>query len=202
MLLGTLLATWPSLSPMMTYYWGSKPIFITRYIKEQKVKWILVDGGSAVNIVPKSTMNDLGIAVEDIFKSQMVIHGFSLESQHVVGMIRLEIKMGDLSTSSIFHVIDSKTSYKLLLKHPWHHEHKIVASTLYQCLKYYCGVERKINGDVRPFTKVESHFADSKFFEEDFTPKEMMISIISSTDKDDSKLVKDTQATMGHNGVK
>jgi len=75
--------------------------------------------------------------------------------------------MGDLSMSSIFYVIDSKTSYKLLLGHQWFHKHEIVASTLHQCLKYYCGGERKVHGDVRPFTKAESHFADSKFFEED-----------------------------------
>jgi len=83
-------------------------------------------------------------------------------------MIRLELTMGDLSTSSILHVIDSKTYSKLLLKRLWLHEHGIMASTLHQCLKYYCGSERKINDDLKPFTKAESHFADSKFFEEDF----------------------------------
>ena len=55
---------------------------------------------------------------------------------------------------------------------------------------------------VRPFTKTESHFVDSKYFEEDFTPKEMMISAISSMGKGDSKVVKDTPAAMGHNATK
>jgi len=172
------------------------PLFVTGYIRERKVKRILVDGGYAVNIMPKSTMHDLGITADDLSKSQMVIQGFSLESQRAIGMIRLELTMGDLSTSSIFHVIDSKTSYKLLLGRPWLHEHGIVASTLHQCLKYYRGGERKINGDVKLFTKAESHFTDSKFFEEDFTPKEMMIPTISSTGKGDSKVVKDTPATI------
>jgi len=44
-----------------------------------------------------------------------MIQGFNLEGQHANGMIRVELLMGDLSTSSIFHVIDTKTSYKLLL---------------------------------------------------------------------------------------
>jgi len=117
-------------------------------------------------------------------------------------MIRLELTMGDLSTSSIFHMIDFKTSYKLLLGRPWLREHGIVASTLYQCLKYYRGGERKISGAVKPFTKAESHFADSKFFEEDFTPKAMMIPIISSTGKGNPKVVKDTPAAMGHDAAK
>jgi len=58
-----------------------------------------------------------------------------------------------------------------------------------------------VNGDLIFFTKVESHFAESKFFEEDFTPKEMMISTISSTGKGDSKAVKDTLMAMGHDAA-
>ena len=37
----------------------NRPLFVTGYIREQKVKRILVDGGSTVNIMHKSTMNDL-----------------------------------------------------------------------------------------------------------------------------------------------
>jgi len=77
-----------------------------------------------------------------------------------------------------------------------------MASTLHQCLKYYRGSERKINGDVKLFTKAESHFADFKSFEEDFTSKEMMISTISSTGKGNSKVIKDTLAATGHDAVK
>jgi len=110
--------------------------------------------------------------------------------------------MGALSTPSIFYVIDFKTSNKLLLGHPWPYEYEIVVLTLNQCLKYYRDNERKINGDVSPFTKAESHFANSKFFEQDFAPKQMMISTISATGKGHSKAVQDTPATLGHNGAK
>jgi len=52
---------------------GSKPhnhpLFITGYIKKQKVKRILVDEGFATDIMLKSTMNDLEIAVDDLSKS-------------------------------------------------------------------------------------------------------------------------------------
>jgi len=178
----------------------NRPLFVTGYIREQKVRRILVDGGSAVNIMPKSTMNDLGITVEELSKSRMVIQGFSLESQRVISMIRLELIMGDQLTSSMFHIIDSKTSYKLLVRRPWLHEHGIVASTLHQCLKYYRGGERKINGDARIFTKAESHFADAKFFEEAAAPKEMMISTIASIGE--SKVTKGAQATTGCDDTK
>jgi len=103
--------------------------------------------------MPKSTMNNLGIIVEELSKSQMMIQGFNLEGQRVIGMILIELTIGDLSTSLIFHVIDTMTSYRLLLRRPWLHEHGIVVFTLHQCLKYYRDGEKKINGDVKPFTK-------------------------------------------------
>ena len=131
--------------------------------------------------MPKSTTNDIGIIVEELSKSRTMIQGFNLEGQRAIGMIRIELTMGDLSTSSIFDVIDARTSYRLLLGRPWLHEYGIVASTLHECLKYYRNGERKINGDVKPFTKAESHFADARFFEEGAAPKETMPSTISST---------------------
>jgi len=128
-------------------------------------------------------MNDLRITVNELSNSQMMIQGFNLEGQRATGMIRLELTMGDLSTTSILHVIDLKTSYKLLLRRPWLHKHGLVASTLHRCLKYYRDGEKKINDDTKPFTKVESYFTDARFFEEGDPSKEMMPATISSIGK-------------------
>jgi len=48
---------------------------------------------------------------------------------------------------------------------------------------------RKINGNVKPFTKAESHFVDERFFEEDNAPKEIMPSTITSTGRGSMKNV-------------
>ena len=149
----------------------------------KKVKRILVDGGSAINIMPKSTMNDLGITIDGLSKSRMMIQGFNLEGQRAISMIRLELAINDLSTTSTFRVIDLKTLYKLLLEQPWLHKHGVVASTLHQCLKYYRDGEKKVNGDTKPFAKAESYFADARFFDEDAPLKEAMPATISSTGK-------------------
>jgi len=62
---------------------GSKPhnypLFMTSYIKEQRVNRILVDGGLATSIMLKSMMYDLAIIVEELSKSQMMIQRFNLE---------------------------------------------------------------------------------------------------------------------------
>ena len=68
-------------------------------------------------------------------------------------------------TRPLFHVIDSKTSYNLLLGRPWLHENGIVPSTLHQCFKYSDGNQvKKVIADLQPFTEAESHFADAKFY--------------------------------------
>ena len=162
---------------------------MTGDIKEQKLDGIVVDGGPAINIMPKSIMHDLGIIIEELSKSQIMIQGYNLKGQCVIGMIRVKLVMGDLSTSSIFYVIDAKTFYKLLHGWPWLCEHGIVPSTLHHYLKHYRGDERKINGGVKPFTRAKSHFADARFFEEDDTPKETMPASSTSTGKGTMKNV-------------
>ena len=67
--------------------------------------------------------------------------------------------MGDLSTSSIFHVIDSKIFYKLFFGCPSLRDYGIGALTFHQYLKYYRGGEKNISNNVKPFTEAESHFA-------------------------------------------
>jgi len=139
--------------------------------------------GSAVNIMPKLNMNNLGMAIEELSKSQMIIQGFNLEGQRAIRMIRLEVTMGHLSTTSISHVIDSKTLNKLLLGQPWLHEHGVVAFTLHQCLKYYRDKEKKTNGDIKPFANAESYFTDARHFKEGAPLKGIMSAFISSTGK-------------------
>ncbi|XP_074298547.1 uncharacterized protein LOC141629445 [Silene latifolia] len=179
---------------------GSKPHNRPLYVQVhpgQKVKRILIDGGSGVNLMPKATMNELGITMDELSSSRTMIHGFNLNRERAVGMIRVNLTMGDLSSDTLFHVMDGKTSFKLLLGRPWKHENGVVASTLHQCLKYYRGGERKIDGDAKPFSKVDSFFADAKFFEENGTSSEFMPTTISSTGKGgkrEKNIIKEDEA--------
>ncbi|KAM1845265.1 hypothetical protein ACFX13_019587 [Malus domestica] len=114
--------------------------------------------------------------------------------------------MGELKSSTIFHVIDARTSYNLLLGRHWIHENGVVPSTLHQCLKFYQEEVKVIQGDTKPFTEAESHFADTKFYmDEDIvpealpeeikptgkaTPKKQEWQAVPFLGKNDDKLVK------------
>ncbi|KAA0059874.1 uncharacterized protein E5676_scaffold184G00780 [Cucumis melo var. makuwa] len=142
----------------------NRPLYVSGYIREQKLNQILIDNGSAVNILSKSTMNQLGISVKELSNSKLVIQGFNQEAQRAIGIIHLKIIIGDLQASTIFHVNDSWTTYKLLVGRQWIHENEIVTFTLYQCFKFYKQGIRKVDADTKPFTKAKFHFVDAKFY--------------------------------------
>ena len=115
----------------------NRPLFVLGYVRGHKVNLMLVDGGSAINIMPKSTMTTIGIKVDELALSRLLIQGFNQGGQRAIGMIRVDMTTGELKSSTIFHVIDAITSYSLLLGRPWIHENEVVPSTLHQCVKFY-----------------------------------------------------------------
>ncbi|KAA0031993.1 uncharacterized protein E5676_scaffold96G00810 [Cucumis melo var. makuwa] len=112
--------------------------------------------------MPKSTMRQLGILMDKLSNSKLVIQGFNQGSQRTIGMIRLELTIGDLKASALFYVIDSRTTYKLLLGHPWIYGNGVIALTLHQCFQFYQDGVKKVKADFNPFLEVKSHFTDAK----------------------------------------
>ncbi|KAL0340287.1 UNVERIFIED_CONTAM: hypothetical protein Sradi_4545500 [Sesamum radiatum] len=146
----------------------NRPLFVAGYIREQKVNRILIDGGSAVNILPLRILKELEITIDELSNSRLMIQGFNQGGQRAVGIIRMQLTIENMVLSALFHVIDAKTSYNMLLGRPWLHENAVVPSTWHQCFKYCCnGIVKKVLGDNKPFTKAESHFADAKYYIED-----------------------------------
>ncbi|KAB5563764.1 hypothetical protein DKX38_003818 [Salix brachista] len=110
-------------------------------------------------------MRELEIPMDELFPSHLMIQGFNQGRQNAIGKIRLAMHIEDMESNALFHVIDAKTTYNMLLGRPWIHENGIISSTLHQCFKY-CrnGQVRKIMADTDPFTMAEAHFADAKFY--------------------------------------
>ncbi|KAL0362079.1 UNVERIFIED_CONTAM: hypothetical protein Scaly_1163100 [Sesamum calycinum] len=122
----------------------NRPLFVAGYVREQKVNKILIDGGSAVNILPLRILKELGIPIDELSNSRLMIQGFNQGGQRAVGIIRMQLTMEDMVSSALFYVIDANTSYNMLLGCPWLHKNAVVPSTWYQCFKYYCnGIVKK-----------------------------------------------------------
>ena len=57
----------------------NRPLFVSGYTRGERVSRILIDDGSAVNIMPKGMMSHLNISMEELSKSRLVIQGFNQE---------------------------------------------------------------------------------------------------------------------------
>ena len=144
----------------------NRPLFMTGYIREQQVNHILIDGGSTVNILPLKILKELGISLDEL-------HSIAQGGQRAIAKIGFHIIIGEMESSALFHVIDAKTTYKLLIGRPWLHEYGVVPSTYHQSLKYFQdGQVKKIVANDKPFTIAEIHFTEAKFYLEDDTSEE------------------------------
>ena len=93
----------------------NRPLYVFGYASEQKIDRILINEGLAVNILPKMTMRRLGLAMEELSHSHLVIQGFNQGGQRLIGTIHLELIIGELTSNVLFHIIDAKTTYNMLL---------------------------------------------------------------------------------------
>ena len=155
---------------------GSKPhncpLFVSGYVRKNKINRMLVDDGSSINIMRKSTMTIISIKVDELSWSRLLIQGFNQGGQRAMGMILVKMTIGELKSSTLFHVIEARTSYSLLVGRSWIHENGVVSSIIHQCLKFYWEIVKVIQGDTKPFIEAESHFANAKFYmDEDMVPK-------------------------------
>ncbi|KAL0394450.1 UNVERIFIED_CONTAM: hypothetical protein Slati_4411200 [Sesamum latifolium] len=97
----------------------NRPLFVVGYAREQKMTRILIDGGSTVNILPLRILKELEIPMDELLNSRLMIQGFNQGGQRVIGVIRIELLMDDMVSTALFHVIDAKTSYNMLLGRLW-----------------------------------------------------------------------------------
>ena len=109
----------------------NRPLHMVGHVLEKKINRILIYEGSGVNLLLIHTLKELGITTGELSESRLLIQGFNQGGQRSIGSIKLQINMGDLRSSAWMHVIDTKTSYNILLGRPWVHENRIVSSSYY-----------------------------------------------------------------------
>ena len=99
------------------------------------VSRVLVDGGSAVNIIMLSVLQVMGIGEDKVVRKSSMLVGFSGESKHSVGEIQLPVYVDGATSLESFCVLDCLSPYNVILGRPWIHNNKVVPSTYHQCVK-------------------------------------------------------------------
>ena len=97
---------------------------------------MLIDNGSAMNVLPAKMMSMLHIDPITLKPSNMTIKAYDSTSRTVLGIASLDLWFGGKQSTVEFQVIDIPVTFSALLGRPWLHKMGAVASTLHQCVKF------------------------------------------------------------------
>ncbi|XP_074351792.1 uncharacterized protein LOC141690937 [Apium graveolens] len=100
------------------------------------IKRILVDNGSAANIMMLSTLTQMGLVESDMIKKSTTLVGFSGETKRTLGEITLPTYAQGVNLLEKFYIINVDSSYNIIMGRPWIHNLKVVPSTYHQVLKF------------------------------------------------------------------
>ncbi|XP_074377782.1 uncharacterized protein LOC141719310 [Apium graveolens] len=100
------------------------------------IKRILVDNGSAANIMILSTLNQMGLAESDMIMKTTTLVGFSGETKRTMGEISLSMYAQGVNLLQRFLIIDGIDSTYIIMGRPWIHNLKAVPSTYHQVMKF------------------------------------------------------------------
>ncbi|KAI5437496.1 hypothetical protein KIW84_023565 [Lathyrus oleraceus] len=111
-------------------------LHISMNCKDDALSNVLVDTGSSLNVLPKSTLSKLSFQGAPMRYSGVIVKGFDGSCKTVIGEVDLLVKIGPSDFQITFQVMDIHSAYNCLLGRPWIHEAGVVTSTLHQKLKY------------------------------------------------------------------
>ncbi|XP_050895562.1 uncharacterized protein LOC127102203 [Lathyrus oleraceus] len=97
---------------------------------------VLVDTGSSLNVLPKTTLAQLNIEGVQMRLSALIVKAFDGSKRTVIGEIDLPILIGPQTFRITFQIMDIRPAYSCLLGRPWIHVAGVVTSTLHQKLKF------------------------------------------------------------------
>jgi hypothetical protein len=104
--------------------------------KSDSLSNVLVDTGSSLNVMAKTTLDKLSYKGAQLRPSAMIVKAFDGSRKSVIGEIDFPISVGPHEFQITFQVMNIQASYSCLLGRPWIHEAGAVTSTLHQKLKY------------------------------------------------------------------
>ncbi|KAH7836020.1 hypothetical protein Vadar_032031 [Vaccinium darrowii] len=123
--------------PMMTQH--LRPLYIQGHLNGIPVNRILVDNGSAANLMPRVMLVKLGKGDQDLLPSSASISDFAGGITTAQGIIIMNLQVGTKTLTTPFFVVNSRSSYNLLFGRDWIHVCMAVPSTLHQCLIFWHG---------------------------------------------------------------
>jgi hypothetical protein len=120
--------------PPAKNYKHSKALYFKGYINGQPINKMLVDIGAAVNIMPYSVLHRLGRSARDLIKTNITLSDFNGQTSEAQGVLSVDLTVGKKTILTSFFIVNSKSTYNILLGRDWIHANYCIPSTMHQCL--------------------------------------------------------------------
>lgn len=111
-------------------------IHISINCQEDALSNVLVDTGSSLNVIPKSTLSKLSYQGVMIRFSGVVLKAFDGSKKAVIGEVDIPMKIDLCLFQIMFQVMGIHPAYSCLLGRPWIHKVGVVTSTFHQKFKF------------------------------------------------------------------
>ena len=111
-------------------------LVITLRIGGYDVKRVIVDQGSATEIMYPELYKGLNLKAEDLTPYSFPLVSFKGKIIIPKGQIRLLMQTGSKIVEVDFIIVDAYSPYTVIVARPWLHTLGVVSSTLHQKVKY------------------------------------------------------------------
>ena len=114
-------------------------LLITLKIGDYDVKRVMVDGGSAAEVMYSDLYRGLNLKLDNLMPYNSPLMSFYGKLVIPKGTIRLPIQIGPEIVEVNFIMVDTYSPYTAIVSRPWLHTLGVVASSLHQKVKFPSG---------------------------------------------------------------
>ena len=126
-------------------------LVVTLRIRGLDVKRVLVDQGSAVEVIYSDLYKGLNLKHEDLTAYDSPLVSFEEKTVARRGQIRLPIQTSSDMVEVDFIVVDAYSPYTAIMARPWLYALGAVSSTLHQKVKYRWKAESRRLWEIKPW---------------------------------------------------
>jgi hypothetical protein len=120
--------------PQAKNYRHLKALYLKGYINGQPINKMLVDTGAVVNIMLYSVLRRLGQSAGDLIKTNVTLSDFNGQTLEAQGVLSVDLTIRNKIVPTSFFMINSMSTYNVLLGRDWIHTNCCIPSTMHQCL--------------------------------------------------------------------
>ncbi|XP_073059610.1 uncharacterized protein [Primulina eburnea] len=155
-------------TPAMTKH--IRPLYIKAHVNGKPVSRVLIDNGSAVNVLPVRMLKSLGKNEEDLIPSEVSVAAFTGETTKTIGVFPADVTVGSMSSLCAFFVVNSSANFQALLGRDWIHANQCIPSSMHQLLLFWKGDDVEVvEADGQPF-QTSASAVEARYYNGDFGP--------------------------------